>query len=106
MIVANLSPPTPAYISVFAGRIADTGRDPMPHMVAALEIVHQLPNAELIWASPREVLNVYQAAAVGCGRQGRVHAVEPHVQQQRHRRDRSSHRDYCDRKSNNQRGGE
>jgi transaldolase len=65
-IVANLSPSTPAYISVFAGRIADTGRDPMPHMAAALEIVHQLPKAELIWASPREVLNVYQAAAVGC----------------------------------------
>lgn len=65
-IVANLSPETPAYVSVFAGRIADTGRDPMPHMAKALKLVHQLPKAELIWASPREVLNVYQAAAVGC----------------------------------------
>ena len=57
---------TPAYISVFAGRIADTGRDPVPIMAAALECLTPYPNIELIWASPRELLNVYQANAIGC----------------------------------------
>ena len=56
----------PAYISVFAGRIADTGRDPVPIMVEALEIMRVAPKAELIWASARELLNVFQADAVGC----------------------------------------
>jgi transaldolase len=56
----------PSKISVFAGRIADTGRDPMPLMAAAVELLHPYPNLELIWASPREVLNVFQADAVGC----------------------------------------
>ena len=56
----------PACVSVFAGRIADTGRDPVPVMQAAMEMLHQVPNAELIWASPREVLNVFQADAIGC----------------------------------------
>lgn len=56
----------PCYVSVFAGRIADTGRDPVPHMAAAVELLKQTPNAELIWASPRELLNVFQADAVGC----------------------------------------
>jgi transaldolase len=65
-VVAHLDPGTPAYVSVFAGRIADTGRDPMPHMAAALALVHMLPSAELIWASPRELLNVFHAEAVGC----------------------------------------
>lgn len=65
-IVAHLVPEVPAYVSVFAGRIADTGRDPMPHMAAAHALVHQLPRAELIWASPRELLNVFHADAVGC----------------------------------------
>jgi len=65
-IVAHLDPRTPAYVSVFAGRIADTGRDPMPHMAAAHALVHMLPHAELIWASPRELLNVFHAEAVGC----------------------------------------
>lgn len=65
-VVASLSPDTPAYVSVFAGRIADTGRDPMPLMAAARELVHLLPKAELIWASPRELLNVFHAEAVGC----------------------------------------
>ena len=54
------------YVSVFAGRIADTGRDPVPVMAAALEMLRGLPNAELIWASPRELLNVFQADAIGC----------------------------------------
>jgi transaldolase len=56
----------PSNISVFAGRIADTGRDPVPHMKAALEIMKTEPNAELIWASPRELLNVFQAHEIGC----------------------------------------
>jgi transaldolase len=56
----------PACISVFAGRIADTGVDPVPLMTAALEIMKPHPNIELIWASPRELLNVFQAHAIGC----------------------------------------
>ncbi|HEX5431503.1 MAG TPA: transaldolase [Bryobacteraceae bacterium] len=56
----------PSYISVFAGRIADTGRDPVPVMQAAAQIVHRHPEMELIWASPRELLNVIQADAVAC----------------------------------------
>ena len=55
-----------AYVSVFAGRIADTGRDPVPLMSAALEMLQLAPKAELIWASPRELLNVFQADAIGC----------------------------------------
>jgi transaldolase len=56
----------PSCISVFAGRIADTGRDPLPIMREALEIMRAAPRAELIWASPRELLNVVQADEVGC----------------------------------------
>lgn len=55
-----------AYISVFAGRIADTGRDPLPTMRAALQIMKDFPQLELIWASPREVLNLFQADEIGC----------------------------------------
>ncbi len=54
------------YISVFAGRIADTGRDPVPVMREAVHVLHEYPNLELIWASPRELLNVFQADAIGC----------------------------------------
>lgn len=56
----------PCYVSVFAGRIADTGRDPMPLMAEAVRLLAPHPNAELIWASPRELLNVFHANAVGC----------------------------------------
>jgi len=56
----------PACVSVFAGRIADTGCDPVPIMAAAVEMLRDVPGAELIWASPRELLNVMQADAVGC----------------------------------------
>jgi transaldolase len=56
----------PACVSVFAGRIADTGRDPVPIMAAAVEMLRDVPGSELIWASPRELLNVMQADAVGC----------------------------------------
>ena len=55
-----------AFVSVFAGRIADTGRDPIPYMIEALKIIKHLPKAELLWASPREVLNIYQAKSIGC----------------------------------------
>ena len=61
-----LAPGTPAIISVFAGRIADTGRDPVPLMAEAVRIMRARPKAELIWASPRELLNIFQADAVGC----------------------------------------
>lgn len=54
------------YISVFAGRIADTGRDPIPIMASAVETLRPYQNLELIWASPRELLNIYQADSVGC----------------------------------------
>jgi len=56
----------PCSVSVFAGRIADTGRDPVPLMAAAVEMLSAAPNAELIWASPRELLNIFQADAIGC----------------------------------------
>jgi transaldolase len=56
----------PSYISVFAGRIADTGRDPTPLMAAAVEMLRPYPNQELIWASPRELLNIFQADAIDC----------------------------------------
>ena len=55
-----------AFVSVFAGRIADTGIDPLHHMQSALKLLKNVPNAELLWASPREVLNVYQAESIGC----------------------------------------
>jgi transaldolase len=65
-IAAVLSPRTACFISVFAGRIADTGRDPVPVIQRTLEILRDQPLAEVIWASPRELLNVFQADAVGC----------------------------------------
>jgi transaldolase len=65
-ITERLAPDTPAIISVFAGRIADSGRDPVPLMQEAVEIIGAKPKAELIWASPREVLNIFQADSVGC----------------------------------------
>ncbi len=55
-----------SYVSVFAGRIADTGRDPAPLMARAVELLRPYPQEELIWASPRELLNVFQADAIGC----------------------------------------
>jgi len=55
-----------SYISVFAGRIADTGRDPVPHMATAVELLRPYSNIELIWASPRELINIFQADSVGC----------------------------------------
>jgi transaldolase len=56
----------PSCVSVFAGRIADTGRDPVPIMAECVSILQAAPRAELIWASPRELLNVIQADDIGC----------------------------------------
>lgn len=65
-IAASLNPKIPSYISVFAGRIADTGRDPIPTLKKSLEILQTNSLAELIWASPRELLNVIQADQINC----------------------------------------
>jgi len=65
-VAAAVTGGSPSCISVFAGRIADTGRDPMPLMAAAVELLAIAPGAELIWASPRELLNVFHAEAIGC----------------------------------------
>ena len=65
-VVAAVSGGAPSCISVFAGRVADTGYDPVPLMTAAVEMLHIAPQAELIWASPRELLNIFQADAIGC----------------------------------------
>jgi transaldolase len=65
-VVASLSSAVPSYVSIFAGRIADTGRDPVPLMAAAVALAATKPKIEVIWASPRELLNVFQADAIGC----------------------------------------
>ena len=64
-IAAALDPSVPAIVSVFAGRIADTGRDPIPIMRACKAALAGLPKAELLWASPRELLNVFHAQEAG-----------------------------------------
>ena len=56
----------PSFVSIFAGRIADTGRDPVPVMQAALEAMAANPHSQLVWASPRELLNIFQAEEIGC----------------------------------------
>ena len=65
-VLEKLSTDTPSYISVFAGRIADTGVDPVPVMTEVLDLMSSHPKSELIWASPRELLNIFQADAIGC----------------------------------------
>src|SRR5439155_6480982 len=65
-VAGALAGGAPACVSVFAGRVADTGYDPVPLMSAAVEMLRMAPNAELIWASSREILNIFQADAVGC----------------------------------------
>ncbi|MDE3068705.1 MAG: transaldolase [Verrucomicrobiota bacterium] len=65
-VARSLSPEVPAFVSVFAGRIADTGVDPVPHMRESKKLLGQLPRAELLWASVREVLNIFQAEDCGC----------------------------------------
>jgi len=63
---AALNREVASYVSVLAGRIADCGIDPVPLMAAAVRLLEPLPNAELIWGSPRELLNIFQADSVGC----------------------------------------
>jgi len=65
-VVDSLNPEVPAYVSVFAGRIADTGIDPLPLMKEVVNIAKAKPLAEVIWASPRELLNVFHADSIGC----------------------------------------
>jgi transaldolase len=65
-VAQAISPKSRTIVSVFAGRIADTGRDPVPLMTEAAKILKPNPNAELLWASSREVLNIFQAASCGC----------------------------------------
>lgn len=65
-VAAAVSPDVPAIVSVFAGRVADTGVDPVPHMIEAGKILAGKPKAELLWASPRELLNIFQADEIGC----------------------------------------
>ena len=66
MVAEWLAEGPPGFVSVFAGRIADTGRDPIPYMSASLDALRDHPHLELIWASPREVLNIIQADEIGC----------------------------------------
>jgi transaldolase len=65
-VVSALSPEVAGFVSVFAGRIADTGVDPVPLMAEAVQMLKTRPKAELIWASPREVLNIFHADSIGC----------------------------------------
>jgi transaldolase len=65
-IIDSINTETSAFISIFAGRIADTGIDPIFTMVESLKIIRSAPNTELIWASPRELLNIIQAEEIGC----------------------------------------
>jgi len=65
-VVQVLDKEIPAYMSVFAGRVADTGRDPIPLMASAVEMLRPYPMIELIWASPRELLNIFHADSIGC----------------------------------------
>lgn len=65
-VAAAIDPATPAIISVFAGRIADAGVDPVPHMIESRKILQSRPKAELLWASTRELFNIVQAEQCGC----------------------------------------
>jgi transaldolase len=74
-VAACLNPKVGSIISVFAGRIADTGRDPIPVMKDCLAALKGHPKAELLWASPRELLNIFQADEMGC----HIITVQPDV---------------------------
>jgi len=65
-VATSLGDAPAAYVSVFAGRVADSGRDPLPIMRESLDTLRDLPRVELIWASPRELLNIVQAHEIGC----------------------------------------
>lgn len=75
-ICLHLAGAPSSYVSVFAGRVADTGRDPVPVMAAAaVELPRPYSNLKLIWASSREILNIFQAEAIGC----HIMAVTHHI---------------------------
>jgi transaldolase len=65
-VLPALNPATPSLVSIFAGRIADTGIDPLPLMTQAVELLKVNRNAGLVWASSRELFNIFQAEAAGC----------------------------------------
>jgi transaldolase len=65
-VLESLAGSQPSFLSLFAGRIADTGRDPVSIMAAATKLLSGAPHLKLIWASPRELLNIYHAEEVGC----------------------------------------
>ncbi len=65
-VAKKINKDTPAIISLFAGRIADTGRDPIPYIKESLNILKGLQKSELLWASSRELLNIFQAEECGC----------------------------------------
>jgi transaldolase len=65
-VLPALNPATPSYVSMFAGRIADTGIDPLPLLTQAVEMLKVNPSAGLVWASSRELLNILQADSAGC----------------------------------------
>jgi len=65
-IIEYLNPSMPTFLSIFAGRIADTGRDPVEVIKESFELINSLDNLEIIWASPREIYNVIQAEKIGC----------------------------------------
>jgi transaldolase len=65
-VIVVLNPATASYLSVFAGRIADTGIDPLPLMQKAVEMLKAFGKAELVWASSREIFNIFQADSIGC----------------------------------------
>jgi transaldolase len=65
-VIAALSGGAPSCVSIFAGRIADTGVDPLPMMTGSVNLTRPHPGMEIIWASPRELLNVFQADTIGC----------------------------------------
>jgi transaldolase len=65
-VLKYLNPNTPSYISIFAGRIADTGRNPLPVMIKALKLMKKNKKRELIWASTREIFNILQASKINC----------------------------------------
>jgi len=79
LITAAVKDGAPSYVSVFAGRIADAGVDPLPIMQRSVDILADAPRAQLIWASPREVLNLVQADQVGCHIITMTHDLLPKV---------------------------
>jgi transaldolase len=79
LITAAVKDGAPSCVSVFAGRIADAGVDPLPIMARSVDILADAPRSELIWASPREVLNLVQADQVGCHIITMTHDLLPKV---------------------------